>query len=394
MPPAPDRHAVVGRGLMRARAVWVALCGSAVFVAAAPEAPLPWQRKPFGRVPEGGQVELFTLSRGGVEARIAPFGAVLVSLSAPDRAGKRADVVLGFDALDGYLSQTSYFGVIVGRYANRIRGGRFTLGGVAYALARNDGENHLHGGVRHFGRVLWKARETTTPAGPGLELSHVSPDGDEGYPGRLEARVTYTLSEASELRIDFDATSDKDTIVNLAGHSYFNLAGQGEGDILGHELTIDADRFTPVGPGLIPTGELRSVAGTPFDFRRPTAIGARIGAEDPQLALGKGYDHNWVLNGSAGTLRLAARVREPHSGRVLELLTSEPGLQFYSGNFLDGSVKGKGGRAYPHRSGFCLEPQHFPDSPNQPSFPSAVLKRGERYRSTTVYRLATDKPSS
>jgi aldose 1-epimerase len=379
---------------MFAKTVGGVLLGCAILVAAAAGDAARWRRAPFGRVPEGGQVELFTLSRGGLEARVTPFGAAIVSLLAPDRAGKRADLVLGFDTLDGYLGQRSYFGVVVGRYANRIRGGRFALGGRGYQLARNDGENHLHGGVRHFGSVLWKAREVDGPHGPGLELSYVSPDGEEGYPGTLEARVTYTVTERAELRIDFEATCDQDTIVNLAGHSYFNLAGHDAGDVLGHELTIDADRITPVGPGLIPTGELRSVEGTPFDFRRATPIGSRIGAPDPQLALGKGYDHNWVLNGSAGTLRLAARVREPRSGRVLELSTTEPGLQFYSGNFLDGSVEGKGGTAYAHRSGFCLEPQHFPDSPNQPHFPSPVLKRGERYRSTTIYRVTTDAPSS
>jgi aldose 1-epimerase len=377
---------------MRASGLWIVGWGAAVLAAAAaPETPGGPTRTSFGRTAQGEPVELFSLSRGGVEATLTPYGATIVSLTVPDRAGRRADVVLGFDALEGYLGEHPFFGSIVGRYANRIRGGRFTLGGVEYTLARNDGENHLHGGVRSFGKVLWNARELATPSGPGLELSYLSPDGEEGYPGELATRVTYSVTEAGELRIDYEASSSKDTIVNLSGHSYFNLAGQGDGDILAHELWIDADRFTPVGPGLIPTGELRKVDGTPFDFRTPLAIGARIGDADPQLVLGKGYDHNFVLNGTAGELRRAARVRDPRTGRVLELLTTEPGLQFYSGNFLDGTLRGKGGRQYPRRSGLCLEPQRFPDSPNQPGFPSAVLKRGERYRSTTVYRFGTDK---
>jgi aldose 1-epimerase len=377
---------------MRASGLWIVGWGAAVIAAAAaPETPEGPTRTSFGRTPQGEPVELFSLSRGGVEATLTPYGATIVSLTVPDRAGRRADIVLGFDALEGYLGEHPFFGSIVGRYANRIRGGRFTLGGVEYTLARNDGENHLHGGVRNFGNVLWKARELATPSGPVLELSYLSPDGEEGYPGELATRVSYSVTEAGELRIDYEASSSKDTIVNLSGHSYFNLAGQGDGDILAHELWIDADRFTPVGPGLIPTGELRNVDGTPFDFRKPVAIGARIGDADPQLVLGKGYDHNFVLNGTAGELRPAARVRDPRTGRVLELLTTEPGLQFYSGNFLDGTLRGKGGRQYPRRSGLCLEPQRFPDSPNQPGFPSAVLKRGERYRSTTVYRFATDK---
>ena len=335
-------------------------------------------------------MELHALNRGGIEARVTPFGAALVSLVAPDREGRRADVVLGFDTLADYAGQRAYVGVVVGRYANRIRAGRFTLGGREHQLACNDGEHHLHGGVRHFGSVPWSARRVETPQGPGIEFTRVSPAGEEGYPGRLEARATYSLGERAELRLDFEAVCDEDTLVNLAGHSYFNLAGHDAGDVLRHELAIDAERFTPVGPGLIPTGELRGVAGTPFDFRRPTAIGARLSSTDPQILLGQGYDHNWVLNGRRGTLRLAARLREPRAGRVLDLLTTEPGLQFYAGHHLDGSLRGKGGAVYGPHAGLCLEPQVFPDAPNQPHFPSAVLRRGETYRATTVYRFTTD----
>jgi aldose 1-epimerase len=343
----------------------------------------------FGRTPQGESVDLYTLENGAVEAAITNYGATLVRLSAPDRNGKTADVLLGFDTLAGYLGEHPYFGSTVGRYANRIAKGRFSLGGVEYTLARNDGENHLHGGVRSFGRVLWKGRDASDAAGPAVELSYVSRDGEEGYPGELSAKVTYRLSAAGELRIDYEATTTRETVVNLTNHAYFNLAAAG--DVLGHELWIDADRFTPVDAGLIPTGELRGVAGTPFDFRQPAPIGARIDQQDEQLKLGRGYDHNFVLNGSGGAApRAVARVREPGSGRVLQVLTTEPGLQLYSGNFLDGSVKGKGGTAYERRSGFCLETQHYPDSPNKPAFPSTVLKPGGRYRSTTVYAVSLE----
>lgn len=343
----------------------------------------------FGRTPQDEPVELYTLRNGAVEAAITNYGATLVRLRAPDRSGKAADVVLGFDTLEGYLGEHPYFGSTVGRYANRIGKGRFSLAGAEHTLARNDGENHLHGGVRSFGRVLWKGRDASGASGPAVELIYLSKDGEEGYPGELSAKVTYSLSASHELRIDYEATTTKETVVNLTNHAYFNLAG--DGDVLGHELWIDADRFTPVDAGLIPTGELRGVAGTPFDFRQPTLIGARIDQQDEQLKLGRGYDHNFVLDGTAGgAARSVARVREPGSGRVLQVLTSEPGLQFYSANFLDGSVRGKGGKAYARRSGFCLETQHYPDSPNKPGFPSTVLKPGERYRSTTIYGFSQD----
>jgi aldose 1-epimerase len=358
------------------------VCLSAV-IAAMSYAP----QKEFGKAPSGERVELYTLTNSnGVEAAITNFGGIVVSLKVPDRNGKPADVVLGFDSLDGYLKGHPYFGAIIGRYGNRIAKGAFRLGGVEHSLARNNGENHLHGGIKGFDKVVWKAKRD----GQRLELSYLSKDGEEGYPGNLSVTVSYTLNDNNELRIDYSATTDKSTVVNLTNHSYFNLAGQGEGDILGHNVMIDADRFTPVDKGLIPTGELRRVEGTPFDFRKPHAIGERVGAKDEQLALGNGYDHNFVLNGSAGSLRLAARVTEPKSGRVMEVLTKEPGVQFYIGNFLDGTIKGKGGKVYQRRYGFCLETQHFPDSPNKPNFPSVVLKPGSRYSTTTVYRFSTN----
>jgi aldose 1-epimerase len=350
--------------------------------------PPPISRAPFGVTATGEAVDRYTLSnRRGMAVEIATYGGIVVSCRVPDRAGVVADVVLGFDSLEGYLKGHPYFGAIVGRYGNRIAKGRFTLGGTTFQLARNNGENHLHGGLRGFDKVVWKAAEI---AGPALQLTYTSKDGEEGYPGNLSVTVVYTLTDNNELKVDYTATTDKETVVNLTNHSYFNLAGQGEGDILGHRLRIDADRFTPVDAGLIPTGELRSVAGTPFDFRTERAIGERIDAEDEQIARGGGYDHNFVLNGAPGTMRLAARVLEPRSGRVLEVHTTEPGMQFYTGNFLDGSITGKGSRVYRKRYGFCLETQHFPDSPNKPSFPPATLRPGETYRTSTIFRFYTE----
>jgi aldose 1-epimerase len=343
--------------------------------------------RPWGKTTTGEGVELFTLRNAkGVEARITSFGGTLVSLKAPDRSGRLGEVTLGFDGPEPYIKGSPFFGSLVGRYGNRIGGGQFTLDGAVYSLPKNNGPNTLHGGTRGFDKVLWKGHEEKGPNGPGVALTYVSPDGDQGFPGTLTAKVVYSLNEAGELRIEYEAVTDKPTVVNLTNHAYFNLKGS-EGDVLGHVLFLDADRFTVVGPGLIPTGELRSVSGTPFDFRKATAIGARIGDKDAQLELGGGYDHNFALNGEAGTLRLVARATEPGSGRVLEVLTTEPGVQFYSGNFLDGSVIGRGGQAYKKRYGFCLETQHFPDSPNQPSFPSTVLRPGQTYRTTTIYRF-------
>jgi aldose 1-epimerase len=355
-------------------------------------APTRIERKPFGRTPSGEKVELFTLTREGAPTvSITNLGGYIVSMRAADRAGRIADVTLGYADLAGYLGDTSYFGAIVGRYANRIAKGRFSLAGKSYTLARNNGENALHGGPGGFNRRVFAPKVVSGPDGDALELTYVSRDGEEGYPGTLNTKVVYSLGADGGLRIDYTATTDRPTVVNLTSHPYFNLAGEGEGSILGHELEIEADAFTPVDPTLIPTGERRAVEGTPFEFRKPMAIGARIEANDGQLKTGGGYDHNYVLRGEAGTLRLAARVVEPKSGRVLEVLTTEPGLQFYSGNFLDGTVVGKSGRPYVKRGGFCLEAQHFPDSPNQHGFPSVVLEPGETYRQTTVYRVGVGR---
>jgi aldose 1-epimerase len=344
----------------------------------------------FGTTQNGAEVALYTLKNAkGMAVSITPWGATVVSIRVPDRSGHMDDVVLGFDSLAGYLGNSPYFGAAIGRYGNRIGKGTFALNGKTYTLARNNGENHLHGGNLGFDKRLWTARELPLPA-HGLELRYSSPDGEEGYPGTLAATVTYTLTDANELRINYRATTDQPTVVNLTNHSYFNLAGGG--DVLAHRVQINAARFTPIDAGLIPTGELRSVKGTPFDFTTAHAIGERIDANDEQIRFGKGYDHNWVLDGVSGTLRLVARVSEPKSGRVLEVLTTEPGLQFYTGNFLDGTVRGKGGKAYAHRTALCLETQHFPDSPNQPAFPSTTLRPGQTYESTTVYRFSTERP--
>jgi len=334
-------------------------------------------------------MELYTLTnKNGVQVAITNYGGRVVSIRVPDRQGQMADIVLGFDNLDGYLGNDPYFGAIVGRYANRIAKGRFTLDGVEYKLALNDGPNSLHGGTKGFDKVVWKAMELAKE-NSALELTYLSKDGEEGYPGNLSVKVTYTLSDENELWIDYRATTDKDTVLNLSNHSYFNLAGEGNGDILQHLMMINADRFTPVDATLIPTGELRSVAATPFDFRHPTAIGARINDDNEQLKLGHGYDHNFVLDRKGSGLVLAARVVEPTSGRVLEVKTTQPGIQFYTGNFLDGTIHGKGGKVYGHRSAFCLETQHFPDSPNHPGFPSTELKPGQTFHQITVFKFST-----
>ncbi len=345
--------------------------------------------EPFGKLPTGEEVQLYTLAnKSGMEARIMNYGGILVSLKVPDRQGQLGDVVLGFDGLDRYVKENPYFGALIGRYGNRIAGGKFELEGKTYTLAQNNGPNHLHGGLKGFDKKLWSAESADSPDGPQLILRCVSPDGEEGYPGELRVRVTYTLTDDNALRIDYEATTDKTTIVNLTNHSYFNLKDAGATPILDHVLMIDADRFTPVDETLIPTGELRPVEGTPFDFRQPTPIGARIDADDPQLRFAGGYDHNFVLNRTGEGLTLAARVYEPATGRVMEVLTTEPGIQFYTGNFLDGTLTGKSGVVYQKRSALCLETQHFPDSPNHPQFPSTVLKPGETYRSTTVYKFS------
>ena len=348
---------------------------------------------PFGTTRDQQAVHVYTLtSAQGVEMRVLDYGGIILSLRVPDRAGEFADVVLGYDSLPAYLAESPYFGALIGRYGNRIAGGRFTLDGQTYTLATNNGRNHLHGGVKGFDKVVWRAEPFERADEVGLVLTYTSPDGEEGYPGTLQARVTCTLTNRNELIFDYHATTDRATPVNLTQHSYFNLTGPGTRDILDHVLLLAADRFTPVDSTLIPTGELHAVAGTPFDFRTPTAIGARIGQDETQLRFGGGYDHNFVLDrpnpAAPDELTLAARVYEPASGRVLEVLTTEPGLQFYSGNFLDGTLTGKGGVIYRHRTGFALETQHFPDSPNQPGFPSTILRPGEVYRTRTIYRFS------
>jgi aldose 1-epimerase len=356
------------------------------------EQPMP-EPEPFGTTTDGTPVEVYTLRNSkGMEARVTNYGGIILSLMVPDRDGKLADVVLGYDSISGYLKESPYFGAIIGRYGNRIAGGHFTLDGKEYTLAQNDGSNHLHGGIKGFDKVVWHAEPFDRDGGRGLVFTYTSPNGEEGYPGTLQARVTYTLTDDNELIFDYHATTDQATPVNLTQHSYFNLAGAGNGDILNHVVTINADRFTPVDSTLIPTGELRSVEGTPFDFRTPTPIGARINEADQQLVFGKGYDHNFVLNktGDASQPTLAAKVVEPTTGRVMEVRTTEPGLQFYSGNFLDGSLIGKNGVAYKHRYGFAMETQHFPDSPNQPNFPSTILQPGQDYNSRTVYTFSTE----
>jgi aldose 1-epimerase len=355
---------------------------------------------PFGRLPDGREAQLYTLQNAdGLRADISDYGATVVRLFAPNRHGQFADIVLGFDRVEEHVAYSPYFGGVIGRCANRIAGGKFSLNGTTYALAQNNAPAgipcHLHGGLKGFDKVLWQAEPLTIAGDMALRLHYRSVDGEEGYPGNVEVDVVYTLTSKNELRIDYTATTDRATPINLTNHSYFNLAGEGSGDVLGHVLTIEARRYTPVNIGLIPTGELAAVADTPLDFTTPYKIGQRIAAPHEQLRFAGGYDHNYVLNrssvgsapGSAGGLAPAARAVEPLSGRILEVHTTEPGVQFYSGNFLDGTFAGKNSHVYPRRAGFCLETQHFPDAPNQPAFPSVILHPGETRRSTTVYRF-------
>jgi aldose 1-epimerase len=376
-----------------------AALGAAIFglaVAAPPPATAAKasvSRAVYGRTPEGASVDVFTLTNAnGLEVRAITYGAYVVSLRTPDRQGRLDDVVLGFDTLEGYLKSGSHMGSVVGRYGNRIANARFTLDGKTYPLAANDGVNHLHGGVKGFDRHVWAGEEVRQGDDVGVRFTLVSPDGDEGYPGRLQTTVTYTLTPKNELVVDYAATTDKPTLVNLTQHSYFNLAGQAKGDVLDHMLTIHADRYTPVAAGLIPTGAIAPTEGTPLDFRQATRIGARIDQPHEQLQLGKGYDHNYVVNRTGPGLVPAARVVDPSSGRVMEVSTTEPGLQLYTGNWL-GEEKGKNGRVYPRRSGLCLETQHYPDSPNRPEFPTTVLRPGETYRSKTVFTFSVARTS-
>ena len=339
-------------------------------------------KQAFGHTSDGTAVDLYTLADGKVEARIMTYGGIIVSLRTPDRNGKLDDVVLGYDSVDKYIAQTPYFGAIIGRYANRIAHGSFQLDGKTYSIPKNNGDNALHGGTRGFDKVVWTARQIKD----GVELGYVSKDGDQGFPGTLTTTVRYTL-DGSALRIEYSASTDKDTVLNLTNHSYFNLAGQGKGDVLGHVVKIDASRFTPADAAQIPTGELKPVEGTPFDFRMPHAIGERIDADDVQLHIGGGYDHNFVLDHAPGELAQAAEVYEPTTGRILRVLTTEPGVQLYTGNNLDGSITGKEGRVYKRRFAFCLETQHFPDSPNHANFPSTELEPGQGFHSVTVFQF-------
>ncbi|MHC4195239.1 MAG: aldose epimerase family protein [Planctomycetota bacterium] len=339
-------------------------------------------KESFGSTPDGAAVNLYTLtSAGGIEVKITNYGGIITSLKTPDRDGNLDDIVLGYDTLAEYIEDTPYFGALIGRYGNRIAKGKFTLDGAEYTLAKNNGENHLHGGIKGFDKVVWTAEEIKDENSVGLKLKYLSKDGEEGYPGNLNCTVVYTLTD-NDLIISYEAQTDKLTVINLTSHSYFNLAGHASGDILNHELMLNADRYTPVDATLIPTGRIAPVKGTPLDFTTPTPIGERIAHIE-----GGGYDHNFVLNSSEGSLALAARAYEPKTGRVMEISTTEPGIQFYSGNFLDGSNKGKGA-TYNRHNGFCLETQHFPDSPNKPDFPSVVLRPGEKYTQLTVHEFS------
>jgi aldose 1-epimerase len=374
---------------MRSKISWVAALAAAVPFSAS--AGVQISSSPWGHTNEG-TVEIYKLTNAhGVEARVATYGATLVSLTAPDRSGKLANIVLGFDSLEKYLAAgVPYYGATVGRYANRIANARFTLDGKTYSLAANDGPNTLHGGKRGFDKRIWRAAEVPAAQGGGVRMTLVSADGDEGYPGEVTAQALYRLDDHDNLEIEYHVTTTAPTPVNLANHAYFNLTGDPANTVLDHVVTINADRFTPVDATLIPTGELRPVAGTPFDFRTPHAVGARIGADDEQLRLGRGYDHNWVLNKKDSEMTLAATVTDPKSGRSLEVRTTQPGVQFYTGNFMDGKPSGVGS-VYAYRTGLCFETQHFPDSPNHPAFPSTILRPGQVYSQKTILAVRVVK---
>jgi aldose 1-epimerase len=383
------------RELFGATATAAAILLAGTMIAAHPgnEANRKMEKQDFGKVSDGKSAELYTLTnKHGMEVAITNFGATVVGIKVPDKTGKSADVTLGHTNAGEYQSGKGYLGATVGRYGNRIAHGKFSLDGKEYTLPKNDGENSLHGGTVGFNGHMWAARDVSTAAGEAVLMTYVSKDGEEGYPGNLTITVIFSVPAAENaLKIEYSAATDKDTVLNPTNHSYFNLAGQGNGDILKNEMTIHASRFTPVDSTLIPTGELKKVAGTPFDFTKATAVGARIEHNDEQLKFGKGYDHNWVLDKKAGSTApsLAVEVYEPTSGRMMSVYTTEPGVQFYTGNFLDGSVTGKDGKAYDHRSALCLETQHFPDSPNHPDFPTTELKPGQKFHSTTIYKFST-----
>ncbi|TDD86701.1 galactose mutarotase [Actinomadura darangshiensis] len=370
------------------------LAGSLLGVPASASASGPTiAKEAFGALPDGTKIERYTLGSGhGMKARILTYGGTVQSLDVPDRRGRSGNIALGFGTLDGYLSdafttENPYFGALIGRYGNRIGGARFALDGKTYKLPANDGDNSLHGGAKGFDKRVWKAHPVKDKDGVSLSLTYVSPDGEEGYPGTLRTTVTYTVTRGNDLRIRYQATTDKPTVVNLTNHTYFNLAGEGSGDTYDHKIQINASRYTPVDSTLIPTGELASVHGTPLDFTRPHTIGERIRDGHQQMVYGRGYDHNFVLDGTG--MKLAARVTAPATGRVMEVRTDQPGLQFYSGNFLTGRLVGTGGTMYRQGDGFCLETQHFPDSPNKPQFPSTTLRPGQTYDSTSVYSFST-----
>jgi aldose 1-epimerase len=388
--PIPRRALAIRVVLFLGLAGLAAACGREPSSAPVQKPAPTFTLTPLGRTPDDKLVEVIQLTNSaGIEARVLTYGGIIMSLRTPDRNGVFDDIVLGFDELAPYFTKSPYFGCIIGRYGNRIARGRFTLDGKPYTLAINNTPNHLHGGVKGWDKVIWAAAPFNNTDGVGVTLTYTSADGEEGYPGKVQATVKYTLNDQNQLVVEYTATTDKPTVINLTQHSYFNLAGTKANDILDHELLINAETYTPVDKTLIPTGQIARVDGTPFDFRKPTAIGARIKDAHEQLAHGGGYDHNFVLIRNTPTLSHAARVEEKTTGRTLDVFTDEPGLQFYSGNFLDGTLTGKGGRTYGHRSGFCLETQHFPDSPNRPNFPSTVLKPGDTYNSKTVFAFGT-----
>ena len=347
-------------------------------------------KSPFGKTSDGTSVELYTLENSnGMKAKITNYGGIVTQLHVPDKDGNLGDVVLGYDKLSSYIKASPYFGCITGRYANRIAKGQFTIDGKTYQLATNNGDNHLHGGNVGFDKRVWTAKEVSSLGRAGIELTYLSKDGEEGYPGNLASKVTYWLTNQNELEIEYESSTDKATPINLTHHSYFNLAGEGSGDILNHEVELFADNYVPTDDAGIPLGKIATVKGTPFDFLTPFKIGKRIGAKDQQIEFGKGYNHNWVINDTGKALNLAARVTEPKTGRIMEVITDQPGIQFYTGNYLDGSNIGKGNKIYNHRNAFCLETQVHPDSPNQKGFPKSILKPGETYRHVCIYRFKT-----
>ncbi len=379
------------------RLVFVAIVGALILALAIPASMTVGAggnivKQPYGTTADGVAVDEYTLTNAnGMEVKIITYGGIITSIKVPDRAGNMADVALGFADLAGYETMTTYFGCITGRYANRIANGKFTLDGTEYSLPVNNGPNSLHGGLKGFDKQVWAAKEATASDGVGLELTYKSADGEEGYPGNLDAKVVYTLTDKNEIRIEYTATTDKPTVINLTNHSYFNLGGEGSGTIYDHILMIDADKYTPDDVNLIPTGELAPVEGTPFDFRMPKAIGPGQRSNHEQIVIGRGYDHNWVLNRPSmddKSMMLAARLYDPASGQALEVWTTEPGIQFYAGNFLDGSAYGTSGHSYRQSDGLALETQHFPDSPNKPDFPSTVLRPGETYQTTTIFAFS------